>query len=44
MKGGGRGDLYVVLQVHVPPDGDERVRDAVQALESSYAGEPAGAG
>jgi molecular chaperone DnaJ len=36
MKGGSRGDLYVVLQVHVPPDGDARVRDAVEALEASY--------
>ncbi len=40
MKGGTRGDLYVVLQVHVPPDGDERTRDAVQALEASYQGSP----
>ncbi len=40
MKGGERGDLYVVLQVHVPPDGDERTRDAVQALEASYQGSP----
>jgi molecular chaperone DnaJ len=40
MKGGSRGDLYVVLQVHVPPDGDERTREAVQALEASYPGNP----
>jgi molecular chaperone DnaJ len=36
MKGGGRGDMYVVLQVQIPPDGDERVRDAVRVLEESY--------
>ena len=40
MKGGARGDLYVVVQVHVPPDGDERVREAVQALEANYQGSP----
>ncbi|MCC6766237.1 MAG: molecular chaperone DnaJ [Deltaproteobacteria bacterium] len=40
MKGGERGDLYVVLQVHVPPDGDERTREAVRALEASYQGSP----
>src|SRR4051794_15713214 len=27
MKGGGRGDLYVVLMVQIPDDGDERVRE-----------------
>jgi DnaJ-class molecular chaperone len=40
MKGGTRGDLYVVVQVHVPSDGDERVREAVQALEASYQQSP----
>lgn len=40
MKGGERGDFYVVLQVHVPPDGDERTREAVKALEASYQGSP----
>ncbi|MCC6850591.1 MAG: J domain-containing protein [Deltaproteobacteria bacterium] len=40
MKGGERGDLYVVLQVHVPPDGDERTQEAVRALEASYQGSP----
>ena len=40
MKGGERGDFYVVLQIHVPPDGDERTRDAVQALEASYRENP----
>jgi molecular chaperone DnaJ len=40
MKGGERGDFYVVLQVHVPPNGDERTREAVQALEASYQGSP----
>jgi DnaJ-class molecular chaperone len=40
MKGGARGDLYVVLQVHVPRDGDERVRAAVEAIEASYGESP----
>jgi len=40
MKGGARGDLYVVLQVHVPRDGGEGVRAAVQALEASYQESP----
>lgn len=40
MKGGTRGDLYVVLQVHVPPDGDESTREAVQALEARYQASP----
>lgn len=40
MKGGERGDLYVVLEVHVPPDGNETTRAAVQTLESSYTASP----
>jgi molecular chaperone DnaJ len=40
MKGEGRGDFYVVLLVHVPRAENERVRDAVNALESSYAESP----
>src|SRR6185295_821639 len=36
MKGSGRGDLYVVLLVQVPTDGNARVREAVDVLESSY--------
>jgi molecular chaperone DnaJ len=36
MKGSGRGDLYVVLLVQVPKDGNARVREAVDVLESSY--------
>lgn len=40
MKGSERGDLYVVLQIHVPPDGDERTREAVRALEATYQGSP----
>ncbi|MEO6026215.1 MAG: molecular chaperone DnaJ [Candidatus Binatia bacterium] len=40
MKGGARGDLYVVLQVHLPRDGDERIREAVQALEAGYEESP----
>jgi len=40
MKGKDRGDLYVVLLVQVPTDGDERVREAVTVLEESYARSP----
>jgi molecular chaperone DnaJ len=40
MKGEGQGDLYVVLQVQTPPDGDEKVRDAVKVLEESYPRSP----
>jgi molecular chaperone DnaJ len=40
MKGGGRGDFYVVLQIHVPRDGTERVREAVKTLEDAYGQSP----
>jgi molecular chaperone DnaJ len=40
MKGPDKGDFYVVLQVQIPPDGDERVREAVSVLEESYAQSP----
>lgn len=40
MKGTGRGDFYVVLMVHVPPDGNERVREAVTVIEESYPRNP----
>ena len=40
MKGGARGDFYVVLEVHVPPDGNEATRAAVETLESSYTESP----
>jgi molecular chaperone DnaJ len=40
MKGPEKGDFYVVLQVQIPPDGDERVREAVSVLEESYAQSP----
>jgi DnaJ-class molecular chaperone len=40
MKGGERGDFYVVLEVHVPPDGNETTRAAVETLESSYTESP----
>ncbi len=40
MKGEGRGDFYVNLMVQIPADGGERVRDAVQILEQSYASSP----
>jgi len=42
MKGGGAGDLYVVLQIQLPPDGDERVREAVKVIEASYGRNPRG--
>jgi molecular chaperone DnaJ len=34
-QGAARGDLYVVLQIHLPPDGEE-ARAAVAALEKLY--------
>jgi molecular chaperone DnaJ len=40
MKGKGRGDLYVVLLVHVPTDGSERIREAVGVIEQSYKRNP----
>jgi molecular chaperone DnaJ len=40
MKSSDRGDLYVVLMVQVPTDGNERVRQAVTVLEDSYARNP----
>ena len=40
MKASDRGDLYVVLMVQVPTDGNERVREAVTVLEDSYARNP----
>ena len=41
MKGTGRGDLYVVPMIHVPTDGaNERVPEAVNVIESSYARNP----
>jgi molecular chaperone DnaJ len=36
LKGGPRGDLYIRLMVHVPVNGGDKVRDAIQALESGY--------
>jgi molecular chaperone DnaJ len=35
-----RGDLFVRLLVQVPTDGAERVREAVDALERAYRGDP----
>jgi len=40
MKGEGRGDFYVTLMVQIPPDGGERVREAVRVLEESYPSNP----
>ena len=40
MKGKGRGDLYVVLLVHIPTDGSERIREAVGVIEQSYKRNP----
>jgi DnaJ-class molecular chaperone len=34
-----RGDLFVRLLVHLPTDGGERVREAVDVLERAYAGD-----
>jgi molecular chaperone DnaJ len=35
-----RGDLFVRLLIHVPADGGERIREAVDALERAYRGDP----
>ena len=35
-----RGDLLVRLLVHVPTDGTERVRDALEAIEQAYSDDP----
>lgn len=40
LKGGGRGDLYIRVMIHVPVDGGEKVRDAIQAVESAYGKDP----
>jgi molecular chaperone DnaJ len=40
MKGSARGDLYVVLMVQVPPDGNAREEEAVKVLEASYPRNP----
>ena len=40
MKGGERGDLYVVLLVQVPREDGDRVREAVQVIESAYPESP----
>ncbi|MFQ5665293.1 MAG: molecular chaperone DnaJ [Candidatus Binatia bacterium] len=36
LKGGQRGDLFIRLMVHVPTNGGEKVRSAVQALDTAY--------
>jgi molecular chaperone DnaJ len=36
VKGGARGDFYARLMVQVPVDGDDRVREAIQTVESAY--------
>ena len=40
LKGGTRGDLYIRLMIQVPADGGETVRQAVQAMEPAYGGDP----
>jgi molecular chaperone DnaJ len=39
-KGGEAGDLYVRLLVHVPKDGGESAREAIEALEKTYGDSP----
>ena len=36
LKGGARGDLYARLMVQVPVDGGDRMREAIQTVESAY--------
>lgn len=39
LRGRGRGDLYVRVMVHVP-EGAEKLRDSLRALEGAYAASP----
>ena len=39
LKGGARGDLYVVVQLVLPPEG-EALKKAVRPLEPLYKDEP----
>jgi DnaJ-class molecular chaperone len=36
LKGGARGDLYARLMVQVPVDGGDKMREAIQTVESAY--------
>ena len=36
LKGGARGDLYIRVMIQVPTDGNAKIRDAIQAVESAY--------
>ncbi len=40
LQGGGSGDLYLRLMVHVPSVASEAVRNAARTLEAHYAGNP----
>lgn len=40
LQGGGSGDLYLRLMVHVPTDSSEAVRNAAKALDALYGGNP----
>ncbi len=40
LSGHGRGDLYLRLMVQVPADAGERLKQAVEAIESAYSGNP----
>ncbi len=39
LRGGSAGDLYLVVQVKVPPHGDEAVKKAVKVIEAAYVGD-----
>jgi len=40
LKGGGRGELYLRLMVHVPDDHSEAIRTAAETLEKGYRHHP----
>jgi molecular chaperone DnaJ len=40
MKGGERGDFYVVLLIHLPREADATVREAVAKIEAAYGRSP----
>jgi DnaJ-class molecular chaperone len=40
LKGGGRGDLYLRLQVHVPDRDTPAAAEAARALDEAYAHNP----
>ena len=40
LKGTTRGDLYIRVMIHVPADGSQAVRDAIQQVDAAYEKDP----